>query len=372
MNTLRFFWRSGMSLALVFAAAACGRDSNAEDVNAVEEPVVIGRESILVLGTDQIQTGPAISGSLRADEQAMIRAEVGGSVLEVNAEVGDAVRRGARLGRIDDTGIRDSFLSAQSAVRSAEQAVSIARRDAERNRTLVEGGAVAERSLEVARNQLAAAQAQLADARARFALAQDQLRSTQIVSPISGVVSERPVNAGDVVAPGAALFTVVDPSSMELEASVPSDQLGALRIGAPVQFQVRGYPGQTFSGKIARIAPAADPATRQVPIYVDIPNTGGVLVAGLFAQGRVASEQRQALLVPASAVDESGPTPTVLRLRAGQTERVAVQLGIRDEEAEMVEIAAGLAAGDTVVTGAARGITPGTPVRVGSVAPAAQ
>lgn len=371
MTNLRFS-RPLAVLALGLAIGGCGRDSDAEAADAAEEPISVGRESVLVVGAESIETGPLISGSLRPEQSATIRAEVGGSVLETHAEVGDAVGRGQRLARIEDTGIRDSYLSAQSAVRSAELAVSVAQRDVERNRTLARGGAIAERNVEVSRNALAASQAQLADARARFALAEEQLGSTRITSPIAGVVSERAVGAGDVIAPGAALYTVVDPSSMELEASVPSDQLSALRVGAPVRFEVRGYPGQTFAGKVDRIAPAADPATRQVPIYVSLPNTGGTLVAGLFAQGRVASEQRQALVVPEAAVDETGATPTVLRLRGGRAERVAVRLGIRDQQAETVEIAAGLAPGDTVLTGAARGVTPGTPVRVGSAAPAAR
>jgi RND family efflux transporter MFP subunit len=173
------------------------------------------------------------------------------------------------------------------------------------------------------------------------------------------------VNTGDVVTAGAALYTIIDPSSMRLEASVPSEQIGGLRHGVPVRFAVRGYQGQTFAGHIERISPAADPATRQVSIWVSIPNTAGRLIAGLFAEGRVETEMRRALVVPENAVDAASGSPAVTRVRDGKAERVEVKLGIRDPEREQVEVIGGLQEGDTLLVGPARGITPGTPVAIG-------
>jgi membrane fusion protein (multidrug efflux system) len=155
---------------------------------------------------------------------------------------------------------------------------------------------------------------------------------------------------------------------MRLEASVPSDQLGAIAVGATVSFQVRGYPGQTFAGRIERISPMADPVTRQVPIFVTIPNTTGRLVAGLFAEGRVQQQARRALVVPLAAVNERGGAPWVLRVRDGKTERVEVTLGLRDAQTERVEVAGGLNEGDILLVGASQGMTPGTPVRVRAAA----
>jgi len=160
------------------------------------------------------------------------------------------------------------------------------------------------------------------------------------------------------------MFSVIDPSSMRLLASVPSEQLGALALGSPVQFEVRGYPGQKFEGKIERIAPAADPTTRQITVLVSIPNPGNRLIAGLFAEGQVASERREALVVPLSAVDVSGTTPHVLRVRGDQVERVDVVTGLTDERTERVEIRSGLNAGDLVLTGPARTVAPGTKVQL--------
>ena len=117
-----------------------------------------------------------------------------------------------------------------------------------------------------------------------------------------------------------------------------------------------------------RINPTADPVTRQVRIYASIPNAaragGTPLVGGLFAEGRVASASRLGLLVPANAVDQRGITAQVVRLKNGLVERVAIELGLHDKVAETFEVRAGLSVGDTLLVGAAQGISAGTAVRV--------
>ena len=154
---------------------------------------------------------------------------------------------------------------------------------------------------------------------------------------------------------------------MRLEASVPAARLGEVKVGMPVRFTVTGYGDRRFEGKVTRIAPVADPATRQVQIIAEIPNASNTLVGGLFADGRVASQARTAIVVPATAVDQRGPAPTVIRLRNGKTEAVSVTLGIRDDARERYEVTSGVAVGDTLLAGAAMGIGASVPVRVAAV-----
>jgi membrane fusion protein, multidrug efflux system len=347
----------------VFLLAACGTE--AENASETEPAVAvrIGTENVVTVKRDAIVVGPAISGELRAQREATVRAEIGGSLTQVTVEEGQPVRRGALLGRIETRTLDDVRQSAQSAMRSAENQLAVAQREVERAETLVKAGALAARDLDVARNNVSSAEAQLADARSRLASAERQLGDTVLRAPIDGVVSRRAVNAGDVVSVGAELFTIIDPSSMRLEASVPSDDLSRLRIGSPVEFTVRGYE-QRFQGRIERIAPQADPATRQVPMFVTIPNDGGRLVAGLFAEGRVVSESAEGLVVPSNAVNTSGDSPWVLRVTDGTTEQVSVSLGLADPRTERVQVTSGVNEGDMLLRGAAQGITPGTPVQV--------
>ncbi len=342
--------------------SACG--AGAENAPEAGPPAVqIGSENVVVVTRGTVMAGPTLSGELRAQREATVRAELGGAIVQVAVEEGQPVARGALLGRIETRTLEEARQSAVSAARSAETQLGVAEREAERTEQLVKAGAVAARDLDVARSNVTAAEAQLADARSRLAGAERTLGDAVLRAPIAGIVSNRAVNTGDVVSVGAELFTIIDPSSMRLEGSVPSADLSQLRIGANVQFQVRGY-AQVFAGEIARIGPQADPVTRQVPIYVSIPNVGGRLVAGLFAEGRVVNESVEGLIVPTNAVNTTGPSPWVLRVAGGTTERVPVTLGLRDSRTEQVQVAAGLNEGDTLLRGAAQGITPGTPVTV--------
>jgi RND family efflux transporter MFP subunit len=209
--------------------------------------------------------------------------------------------------------------------------------------------------------------AQLANVKSAYAQANKQLSNATVRAPFAGVVAAKSVSAGDVVSPGAALFTVVDPKSMRLEAAVPAAQIGQIRVGQPVAFAVSGYGDRKFTGTVTRVSPVADPTTRQVQILASIPNNAGTLVGGLFAEGRVNAESRTALVLPATAIDQRGATPAVMRVRGGRVERVAVTLGIRDEQRENFEITSGVQRGDTVLLGAAQAIGEGKQVRVSSV-----
>jgi RND family efflux transporter MFP subunit len=250
-------------------------------------------------------------------------------------------------------------------VRSAESQLAVAQREEERTKQLVAAGAVAQRDADVARGNVAAAEAALADARSRLASAETSLADAVIRSPLNGIVASRVVNAGDVVTAGAELFTIIDPSSMRLEAAVPARDLRALRPGASVRFSVRGYD-ESFDGRIERIGPRADAATGQVPIFVTIMNANGRLIAGLFAEGRVATESADGLVVPMNAVNTAGDTPWVVRVTNGVAEKIPVTIGLRDPHTETLQIVSGVNQGDILLRGAAQGITPGTPVQVGA------
>ncbi len=354
-------------LSATIATTACKSDAK-NQLEAAEKAAaagtIIGNENIAVVEVGPISTGPSLSGALIPERAATVRAQLAGSVVQTYAEQGQAVRAGTVLARLDQTALQEPYLSARAGLASANNSNDIAQRELARSQKLLAAGAISERDIDVSRRNAIAARAALEDARARLATAQKQLGNATITSPISGVVSERQASAGDVVQPGGALFTVLDPTSMRLEASIPADQLALVRVGVPVSFTVTGYPDRQFLGRVTRINPTADPATRQVRIYVSIPNSGRTLVGGLFANGRIAATAHNGIAAPVSAVDMRGTVPTVVRIKNGKAERVQVQLGIRDEGSERIEILTGVQAGDTLLLGAAQGITPGTPVRV--------
>jgi RND family efflux transporter MFP subunit len=349
---------------IVLSLAGCKGDDKAKAEENAPPPILLGPENIGIVQETTLATGPIISGSLTAVREAEVRAETNGPVRETRVDAGQRVKAGAVLAKLDDTALRDAFLSARAALRSAEVTLEDARRDLDRDERLHQAGAVSERDLERSKTRVATAEAAHADARARMVSAQEQLNKTTVRAPFAGVVSEREVSAGDVVQSGALLYTVVDPSNMQLEATVPADQLRSLKIGTPVEFTVAGYGARRFQGRIDRINPAVDPATRQVRIYVTIPNRDEGLVAGLFTEGRVESQRKRVPALPLSALDPRGTSPEVLRVKEARVRRVRVQLGIRDLAAELVEVVSGLSPGDTVLLGSSQSLAEGTMVRI--------
>ena len=355
--------RLGLLVATSAVVVSCKQGGPAPVVEESAPAIKLAAEDVAVVEHRTIAVGPLVSGTLEARDRAVVRAEVTGTVVAVGPELGDPVAKGALLARVETNSLDDSVHSAQAAVASAQANLDLARREVTRTEALVKGGALAARELDRARSNATTAEASLTQAKAQLAASKSQLGDATVRAPIAGVVAQRAVNQGDVVQMGALLYEIIVPSTMRLAASVSSENLSQVGKGKEVSFEVRGYPGQKFVGTIERVAPAADPATRQVPIIVEIPNPGGKLIAGLFAEGRVATEEKTTVVIPQSAVDTTGEQPTVLKVKDGVAERVTIATGLRDDRREVVEVTAGLTPGDLVILGrAARGIAAGAKV----------
>lgn len=346
-----------MMLVGVFLAAC----KPATEEKPAPGPTVLAANDTVEVRRDTLTLGPRVAGTLEAGQMAVIRAEIGGSISRLSAEVGQTVTRGQVLASIDNSGPASAVLSARSAIAAAEQQLAVGEHELSRVERLKAAGALAERDVELARAQVRAVQAQLDGAKAQLAMAQEQSDATTIRAPIAGVVSVRSVGAGDVVNPGTPLFTVIDPTSLRLEGTVPAEQVSQLSRGARVSFEVRGFESQKIEGELSQIAPALDPATRQVRVIITIPNPDGALLAGVFAEGRVSAQARETLLLPDDAIRRVAGQTEVLRVKGDAVELVSVQLGEHDPQTEEVEILGGVEAGDVVVL-AALPLDPGTKV----------
>lgn len=354
-----------IALAAV-AASACGSSPDPAATPPAAAPsgvLQLAAENVVTVATGRVSSGPVVSGQLTPAREASVRALVGGSLVALTVDRGQSVTAGAEVARIASRDLDAARTSAEAGVRSAEAALAVTKNEAQRTDSLVKGGALASRELEQATSNVAAAEAQVAAARARVRTVSQQIEDTSVKAPFAGVVSARPASLGDVVSPGAELLTIIDLSSMRLEALVPSEELATIRLDSKVTFTIRGASGE-YVGRVDRINPTADPVTRQVSIFVSLPNRGGRLVAGLFAEGRIETAIRDGLVIPLSAVDETGVKPVVTRVRSGTAERAVVTLGVRQPATETIEVTSGLSAGDVLVIGSAKNVANGAPVRL--------
>jgi RND family efflux transporter MFP subunit len=358
-----------LALAVASALVACGKSSKEPekagasasatasagkeaDKDAKKEPLVtlqMSPEDTITVESNALASGPVITGSIQPERRADLRAEVGAVVIQVMKENGEPVKKGDVLLRLDETSIRDSVNSADEATRAAEQTLAQAQRMYERQKTLLASGMVSTQAQEDAEIRRNNAQSDLAAARSRSVSARQQLTRTVVRAPFDGIVSERKVSNGDTAQVGKELIKVIDPHSMRFEGLVSADKIGVVKVGQPVLFRVNGYPGQSFSGKVKRVDPAANAVTRQVEVLVDFSEQAQPRVAGLYAEGRVESESSSALMIPPSALIQAGDSNYAWRIKGGALAKVALTVGARDDRTGRWQVLSGLATGDMVV-----------------------
>ncbi len=342
--------------AVVVLAAGCGGakekrgDAAAED--ALNAPARLAATDIAIATRLDLAAGIPVSGSLEPAIDVRITAPVTEMIDRVLVKEGDAVTRGQVLAHFRTASLEPSASSAD-----AEFKMRAA--DRERMQNLLKEGAVSERDVESAEAAWRAAVAQRAQAHNR--LADATVRAT-----VAGVIATRFVQGGDRVADGDPLFRLVNTRELEFEATVPSEYVQSIQPGAAVELTITGYTAGTVTGRVARVNAAADPATRQVKVYVIVDNRNGALVGGLFASGSLVTQQlKDVIAVPVRAIRVDGARNWVMIVQKGFLARREVTPGLADEAQDRVEISAGLAPGDTVIVGTLEGLTPGRPVIVG-------
>lgn len=318
----------------------------------------------------QLESGPAVAGSIVPRRQAVLRAQVGGSVQRTYALPGQRVKAGEVLVRLESGELRQAARSAQVAVANAQTNLQLAVAQRDRLQQLFEAGTIARHDLEQAQQSAADARSALAQARANEAEATKRLQDAVVRAPFAGWISAREVSDGDVVQVGAALYTLVDLTTNELVGFLPAQQAAAVRAGMPVAIELVGSRRE-LAGAVDRINPSTEQATRQVAIYVSFGDEASTLRAGSFAEGRVIVEQRRALAVPDEAIERTSDGASVAVVKEGVVRHAAVALGISDSDSGFVEVRSGLESGDRVLLGAARQLTAGTHVELAPPTPTA-
>jgi RND family efflux transporter MFP subunit len=313
--------------------------------------VTLAATDVAAVSTTTIEDGIPLTGDLNPIETVDIRARIEGDLLGVYVREGEQVRAGQLLARFEASEQESGRKSAEADRMAAQSDLANAEWTLEQNAQLLKAGAIAQQTFKSSQQAVASARARLAAAEARVRATGNQERDTRVVAPSAAIVSRRRVETGEHVAKGAPLFTLVRNNVLELAAAVPSRQAGTLRVGQVVHFVA---DGRHLDGRVARVSPTIDPATRAVTVYIQVSNPGGALKGGTFATGRVVSRTlANVLAVPTAALRQSPEDgkPFVYRID-GRTINVApVQLGAVDERQGVAQVTDGLQAGERVIVG---------------------
>jgi len=310
-----------------------------------------------------IQSEITVVGNLIGQATVSVAPRAAGRVESVTVRLGDRVTRGQRLAKIEDFEIQEQVKQAEAAqqvseatIRQREADLKLAQTNAERSRSLFERQLLPKQTLDdnEARYQSAMAavdlaRAQSSQSKARLDELQINLANTNIISPVNGYVSKRTVDPGAFVSQNVPVVDVVDISTVRLVANVVEKDLKELQTGNATRVSVDAFPGETFTGRIARVSPVLDPATRTAPIEIEIVNPTSRLKPGMYARVSVTtSTRKEALVVPATSVVDLGGRRGVFTPLNDTAVFRALEVGT--EQGAIVEVLGGLAEGDTVIT----------------------
>ena len=324
-------------LSLVLALAACkggpegGKPDGPEgegDKGPAAIPVEVAKASRRAIAASYNGTA-----ALEARGEAQVVAKTSGIALQVLADVGQQVRAGQTLVRIDRDRATLQVAQADAQVRKLEA-------NYRRASQLVEQKMVSVNDVDQLRFDLE-------NARATLRLARLELSYGTVTAPISGVIATREIKPGNFVQINTPIFSIVDTSRLEATLNVPEREFETLKAGQAVQLSADALPGKTFDGRIDRVSPVVDSGSGTFRVICTFEG-GGLLQPGMFGRIRINYDQRaNALVVPRSALLEDGNAPAVYVVRQNKAVRTALKLGY--SEGQWVEVRDGLREGDAVV-----------------------
>ena len=282
------------------------------------------------------------SGPLVAPQTALVRAKAGGTLLSLTVAEGSRVQAGQTLGRIELAELNTRVAERSANLESIRAALVQAERTHASNERLAQQQFISSIALENSRAAMDTARANLNAAQASLETARVGLREASLQAPISGIVAKRHVLPGEKVSMEQQILTIVDLAKLELAGSIGTHEVARLSPGMAVQVQVEGVD-QPVAGRVARIAPAAEPGTRSIGVTIELANPKEQLRAGQYALARATlKDDTDRLTLPAAAVGKTSGQDHVWVIENGALARRAITVGRRDEREGRVEVLQGV------------------------------
>jgi RND family efflux transporter MFP subunit len=342
-------------------------------VSLAEQILVVGN----LIGAATVEVVPRVNGRLQS----------------VNVKLGDPVRRGQLIAKVEDfevleqvRGAEAAFQVSQASIRQREADLKLAKTNLDRSRSLYERQLLPQQTFDdtEARYQAALAQVDLAKAqfeqsKARLDELKITLANTQILSPVNGFVGKRYLDPGAFTNTNTPIVAVVDIQTVRLVANLVERDVRRVEVGTAARVEVDAYPDETFAGKLSRVAPVFDPATRTAEMEIEVPNPGYRLKPGMYARvsltvdtkanaltvprnALVAIDGRQGVFVAGADDGASAPPQGGGNAKMITAKFLPVETGIRD--GERVEVTSGLHEGAQVITTGAGALKDGDRVLV--------
>jgi len=372
-----------VAVALLLGLSAC-RDNASTQVSEKTTASAPPTIEVVKVVEQPLDVTLSLPGELTPYETVALYSRVNGFVKTIRVDRGSHVKAGEQIAMLDAPELGAQKAEAQSKLQAAEAQLAAVRAKAEATSSTYEKlkaasatpGVVAGNDVVVAQKAVEADQGQIAAAQQNVEAARQALRSVsdmesylRISAPFAGVVAERNVHPGALVGPaggpGAAtpIVRIVASNRLRLVIPVPEAYIGGIASGTTLSFSVAAYPGQMFSGAVARISQAVDVSTRTMAVELEVNNTDGRLAPGTFCQVRWPVRRTMpSLLVPSGSVASTTGCTFVIRVRGGRTEWVDVKTGLTS--GSLIEVFGDLNPADQIATRGTDEIRAGAQVQV--------
>jgi multidrug efflux pump subunit AcrA (membrane-fusion protein) len=396
---LKFLLLMLVVMAIGAGVTACKRSNGQTNATATASPTpAVVQVSSSAAISRQLPRYFEGTGSLAANEQTDVAAETSGKVAAVGVDIGSSVKRGQVLVRLEDADFKDRVAQAQAQldqakatlqqnlakigmrpgqrfvpenvpeVRAAKAALDLADKNLHRDEKLVETGDISRAIYDQQKSQrdqaaeqyqalihqaqqnyaaVANAQAAVDAAQTNLSLAKRNLTYTNVTAPMAGYVSDRPADVGEYISPQQKVATIVNLNPLRVRIDVPEQAIPQIRVSESVSVSVAAYPDRNFSGRVARVSPSVNSASRTLTVEADVQNPNAELKPGQFATVRVLLPQSEAaVLVPQRALRTISGSTYVYVLKNGFAQQRLVQTG--QTEGDLIEIKSGVSADEIV------------------------
>lgn len=272
-----------------------------------------------------------LTGSVLADKQSDVAANVSGRIIGTYVERGKVVKTGDVIAIVDSKAAGFSAAAAVAQAQAAETQVDLAKQDCARADTLFSQGAIPKAEHDRLKSQCTAQLFQANAARANSELAGKLAGDTVIRAPIDGVVSERFINVGEFVQPATRVATVVNINPVRVSISVPEFAVGQVKLGQTLEVNVSAWPDRKFPAEIKFVSPALRATTRDLIVEASAKNDDGALKPGMFATVNLLIGEAVQPTVPLSAIKTDGTTRRLFVAKDGRAVEMVVSLGVTRE-----------------------------------------
>lgn len=370
-------------VALAVVAVAGTRlfnENKTNDQSDVVKPLESIKVSVVKPTVMQFEDIVTFVGGVEPKEAAIVGSKVTSNVtvLDVFVDIGDQVKQGQLLARLDDSLTRRQIEEARAAVAAAKASISQAKsqlqtteKDYVRYKNLYQEQVISRQQLDQIEGQYEVDKAKLDQSQRQLEQAEAQLRQLQvmmsyhdIVSPVNGVIAERNIDPGDTVGAGSSCFVVSRQETVKIKGTITESDYPKVRLGQLAHVTIDAFPGVSFEGSVSRLSPTLDASTRTANLEVWIPSKG-ILKPGMFARVEVVVGKHDGIALPREAVKQlagTGEWYCFIVGSDGKAKQVFVKRGI--ESGNLVEIVEGVAESDSVISPVVQALGDGMPVEV--------